>query len=225
MRQWLWAPLAGALVLAVAAPTVMAGSNPEAVIGLHIVSQEQATGTCDAYLPFGCQQFVTNVTDPGDYNIYVTVSKLDTVGLAGLQFGVIYDAAPNSGFDVANWYTCGDLDFPMSGWPAANTGTLMTWEPTFNCQGDPTRSTRPVCAGVFQVSVTGQADAFTVIPRPADGKAKVADCLSAENDLTNSTPSRLGIVTFGAEPGYNPCSVPTGVERTTWGSIKTLYEK
>lgn len=225
MRQWLWAPLAGALILGAAAPAVMAGSNPDAVIGLHIVSQEQATGTCDAFLPFGCSQFVTNVTEPGDYNIYVTVSKYDTIGIAGLQFGVIYDGVQNSGFDVQQWYTCGDLDFPMSGWPNANTGTLMTWEPTYNCKGENRERAKPICAGVFQVYANGQPDAFSVIPRPADGKAKVADCESAENDLTTSTPSRLGIVTFGAEPGYNPCSTTVGVERTTWGSIKTLYEQ
>lgn len=224
MKQWLWAALAGALVLGAAAPAAMAGSNPNAVIALHIVSQEKATGTCDAYLPFSCMQFETNVSTPGDYNIYVTVSKYDTVGIAGLQFGVEYNEAPGAGFDISNWVTCGDLNFPMVGWPNSDTGTLMTWEPTYNCKGADRTRDYPICAGVFQVYANGD-DSFQVIPRPADGRAKVADCLSAENDITFQSPSRLGVVTYGAQPGYNPCSIPTSVERTTWGSIKTLYEQ
>jgi hypothetical protein len=165
----------------------------------------------------------TNTDTPGDYNIYVTVSRYDTVGIAGLQFGVKYDPVQGSGFDITNWQSCADLNFPMSGWPNSQTGTLMTWEPTFNCQGQDRIRAIPICAGVFQVYANG-TDAFLVTPRPADGKAKVADCQSAENDITGGNPSRLGTVTFGGG-GYNPCSSLVGVESTTWGAIKTLYEK
>ena len=146
------------------------------------------------------------------------------MGVAGVQFGIDYDGANGAGCDVSSWRSCADLEFQGTGWPGDYTGNLVTWDFGDNCQlGEDVGGLAPVLVGVFEV-ITYSGDTFSIIPRPVDGLAKVADCTAAENDLTGNVPSALGTVTFGAGTGYNPCSAPVPVARTTWGSIKTLYE-
>jgi hypothetical protein len=223
MRKWLWTPLLGALVLGAGIPGAgFAGTNPDAVIGLHL-SAASGGASCGAFLPTSCNSFYTGSNTAGNWNVYVMIARYDTVGIAGAQFGIEYDDSPESGLVVHGWTSCADMEFATPGWPDSDSGTLITWEPMFNCQVDTLHYT-PVLAGYFTVTATGVAD-FRIVPRPVDGKAKVADCLSAEDDITAKVPSRLGVITFGKDYGYNPCSPLVPVERTTWGNIKTLYER
>ena len=107
----------------------------------------------------------------------------------------------------------------MPGWPnATNTGTLITWDKNNNCQiGGAT-----TVAGYFYLGVYSP-DRLSLIPRPVDAAAKVADCNASEENLTGQAPSPLGYVDFGTGSGYNPCLNIVPVEATTWGGVKSLF--
>lgn len=223
MRKWILTPLLVALTLPCLSVVAMAGSNPDAVLALHIGTRESKNPCNTVQVPLDCASYVTKTNDSGLYNIYLTVSSYDTVGVAGVQFGINYENAQGMGCDMDGWTMCGDLQFPSTDWPQGGSGNLMTWNPVENCQTG-TVTGKGVLVGVFSVT-TYSGDVFSIVPRPVDGKAKVADCLASENDLTDLSPSRLGYVVFGTGTGYNPCSVTVATEKTTWGSIKTLYDK
>jgi hypothetical protein len=223
MKSWIWASAAVLTVAMVAPGTVLAGANPDAVLALH-VSTQVTKNPCSISLPSRCEDFVTQVGDAGFRNVYLMVANYDSTGIAGLQFGVEYQDSTGEGCDIQAWVSCADLDFANDGWPSSGTGNLITWDYGDNCQGD-TTTYAPILAGVFQVT-TYSADMFRIVPRPVDGKAKVANCLYMETDITDFSPSRLGEASFGMGPGYNPClGILTPVRPTTWGSIKALYEK
>jgi len=203
------------------AGAAFAGGNPNAVMALHIGTQT-AKNPCSISLPSGsCSGYTTSTIGSGFFNVYLAIASYDSLGIAGAQFGVDYTGATGQGCDVSGWTSCADLQFPMDGWPAAGTGNLLTWEPSLNCQGDMTNYT-PILVGVFQITSYG-SDTFSITPRPNDGKAKVADCNAAEDDLTAKTPSRLGVASFGGT-GYNPCSAIVPVKATTWGNLKRMFE-
>lgn len=223
MRTWIWTPLAATLMLSVALTgAAIAGGNPNAVLALHIGTQT-TKDPCAVSLPAGdCSGYTTSTNlNAGFFNVYLTVADYDSLGIAGAQWGIQYDGAAGSGCDVEKWTTCADLEFSGTNWPAADTGNLVTWEPSLNCQGDMT-TFAPILVGVFQVT-TYSSDVFSIVPRPVDGKAKVADCNAAEDDLTGLVPSRLATASFGGT-GYNPCSAITPVKATTWGSLKRMFE-
>lgn len=151
------------------------------------------------------------------------------LGIAGLQLGIDY-AADGSGLQVFGWTLCASLQFTLSGadaWPNPHSGNLITWNaepgPGSLCQKGEVS-----IAGYIYCAAYGP-DKVSLIPRPVDGLAKVADCNSAEYVLE---PAELGFAKFsvaGTDVGCNPCRqsdecaiVPT--ERATWSSIKGLYK-
>jgi hypothetical protein len=226
MRTLITTTLVAVAALAIAAPpAAWAGGNPDAVLALHAGAQI-TKNQCDINLP-DCDGFVVNTLETGFFNIYLTVSNYDSLGVAGVQFGIDYDDAPMSGVDIENWISCSDLEFANADWPAASTGNMLTWEFNFNCQIDPGFTTpaaaAPVLIGVLQATVYSM-DELSLTPRPVDGRAKVADCLGAEDDITDALPSRLGRISFGQSTGYNPCQASVAVEPTTWGSLKSLFQ-
>ena len=226
MRSWIWTVLAVALTAGLVAPgAAVAGSNPEAMLALHVGAQV-SKNHCDVVLP-ECSGFVTSTLGSGFFNGYLTVTNYDSLGIAGVQFGIDYDDGPLSGVDIDGWFACSDLEWAGGSWPASNSGNVLTWEYTGNCQVDPgftnPADAMPILVGVFQLTVYSP-DTFSIIPRPVDGKAKVADCALSEDDITGQTPSRLGSIEFGLGGGYNPCGALVAVRPATWGSIKTLYE-
>jgi len=223
MRTWIWTPLAATLVLSVALTgTAIAGGNPNAVLALHIGTQT-AKDPCAVSLPAGdCSGYTTSTSlSAGFFNIYLTVANYDSMGIAGAQFGINYAPNPGEGCDVDGWTSCADFQFAQNEWPAAGSGNLVTWEYSLNCQGDPA-TFAPILVGVFQVTTYG-SDIFSIIPRPVDGRAKVADCTAAEDDITDQVPSRLASASFGGT-GYNPCSAIVPVKPTTWGALKRMFE-
>jgi hypothetical protein len=223
MKTWIWTPLAAALVLCLSLPSLaVAGGNPDAVLALHIGTRTAKNVCTSTSLPSDCGGYNTNTGSTGFFNLYLTVANYDTMGVAGLQFGIDYDANPGSGADVSGWTSCADLEFPGTEWPKSASGNLVTWEPSQSCQGDLVNFT-PILAGAFEVFAYG-ADNFGIVPRPVDGKVKVADCFAAEDDLTGQNPSRLAVVSFGLDNGYNPCASVVPVQKTTWGAIKSLFE-
>jgi hypothetical protein len=230
------------------ASVASAGENAIAGISLHITKPVTK-------LP--CDNLPTYVKNPGTvgaaaidskgqpcpagvgtFSVWLIVCNgSDSLGVAGLECGIEYDGALGSGVDIDSWTLCGDLEFSSGNWPAAGSGNLITWEPTFNCQDvsipDPGLDAEGnrifnhsviATAGVFQVTSYGR-DNLIITPRPVSGRAKVADCRNAEDDITFAVPSQLGIAGFcRGLNGYNfcqPLDLPT--QGTTWGKIKSQY--
>ncbi len=146
--------------------------------------------------------------EPTYYYAYVLVTDGNsTKGVAGLQFGLDYEAAAGSGVDIFGWTRCADLEFSGSGWPAAGTGTTITWVPESNCQsslpGGP-GSGVVAAAGYFYLGAYS-ADVFRITAHPAVGSAKVADCMGAESVLPGASLGTARFSTGGNEPGISPC--------------------
>lgn len=201
-----------------AAPVQASIENEKAVLALHTGPVGGQKACAETIIPADCDNWVVNNPSNGMYDLILVVANHDdSLGVAGIQYGIEFDDGPGSGVDVDQFLSCSDLDFPRAGFPTVNEGTTQTWVSTNNCQD----GIEPFIAGVFRVSVYG-ADLFRIVPRQIDAKAKVADCNGAESDLTDIVPSRLGFVSFGGT-GYNPCAVVVPVEATTWGQVKTLF--
>lgn len=208
--------IAGALLAG--ATTALAGENAGAKILVHVGSTT-TKNQCTSQTPENCRDAVVTGNVGGFYHLYVCVGNhSDSLGVAGVQFGVEYDANPNSGVDVFSWNQCATLEFAMDGWPNSQTGTIVTWDRANDCQYGPSTAT----VGYFYVGVYSP-DRFILIPRPNDGFAKVADCNSSEDDLTLAAPSALGYADFAVGDGYNPCSTIVPTRSTTWGGVKSLY--
>ena len=221
MKLWIL-PFSLALILgACVAPGAWAGDNSQSMMALHVATRT-SKNSCTYNLPSSCNDFSTSTASSGFYTIYLSIAGYDdTTGVAGAQFGVDYDGTGGSGTDIATWKSCSDLEYREDNWPAAGTGNLITWDYLGNCQRN---AAAPLTIGAFDVSIYS-GDVFSITPRPADGRAKMAGCDLVETDLTDMVPSRLGKIAFGGA-GYNPCLGPqTPVHPTTWGSIKTLYEQ
>jgi hypothetical protein len=223
------------------ASVAFAGENAIAGISLHTTTTAAVANPCtkapptfpkggdsidDRYLK--CTQGLGKVNT---LDLWVGVCNgSDSLGVKGVEFGIDYDGALGSGVDVDQWIKCSDgLEFPQDGWPAAGTGTIVTWT---TCQiessidtGDELNHQVIAVAGVFRVTVYGRSY-MSVTPRPVTGLAKVADCLAAEDVVSGKMPSQLGIAGMckGAK-GYNFCGSSSldQPEVTTWGTLKSLY--
>lgn len=209
--------LIAACLVAALASTATAGENANAKILLHL-SEPVAKNIC-ANVPADCKNAVTSGMVGNYYYAYVCIGNhSDSVGVAGVEFGIDYNGTVGQGVDVFSWNLCGDMNFPSDGFPGANTGNIVTWVRTTNCQVGPTT----VAAGYFYIGAY-TADRMTIIPRPVTGFAKVADCNVREDDLTGKIPSPLGYVDFGGGNGYNPCATVVPVQQATWSSVKGLF--
>lgn len=141
------------------------------------------------------------------------------LGIGGAQFGIRYDAADQSGVDVFAWNLCATIEFPMSGWPASGTGTLITWDTTSRCQKNEVG-----VAGYFYCGAYS-TDAFWLTARPVDGYMKVADCEAQEIVLDAVSSAGMARFTLGGDDdGCNPCTYScfqSPVQNTTWSRIKS----
>ncbi len=216
-----------ALTLGLFAPA-QAFDNDRAAVSFHITpipSKDPCTTNVPTPLAY---TMVTEVCDaPGtDYAVWFLVCNgSDSTGIAGMEFGIDYDGAPNSGVDVWSWTSCMDLNYPSANWPEANSGLLSVWDPVNHCQNTPSQPYVPytvIAIGGYLGTTFYSPDQMQIIGRPVTGYVKVVDCQSSETRIDGETPSHQGIAGF-CLPGYNPCGLPTPVETKTWGQIKQQY--
>ena len=204
-------------------------------IVLHVAPDDH--NTCyDA--PTSGEQVVTraraDATGGARYNVYVIgvpqISDNMTWGLAGMQFGIDYTRGkPGSeALIVHSWTSCSDLEFSGDNWPQSGTGNILTWVSPENCQ-----VSSMVPAGYFTVSAYAPSS-MALIPHPAAGSMKVANCAGAEAIIENYVkPARVGWVSMGGgirgtssdgcNPLLEPCDAVTPIRPTTWGKVKALY--
>jgi hypothetical protein len=254
MKRALLGLLVGCSTL-VLASVAFAGANADAGISLHITNPPVKATLCDLNAPSfggrGGKNIDTNAKpcfqgQTGDFDVWVLVCNAsDSVGIAGVEFGLEYDGATGSGVDVLDWAACGDLEFTSGSFPASGGGNAVTWLQS-NCQftntefhgtgknDDGENNGKQVVpnsviavAGVLRVTVFG-SDVMEIIPRPVSGTLKVANCAAVEENLTNAVVPRGGSAGFCSDfNGYNFCqkgALPAG-QTTTWGNIKTLYRQ
>ena len=240
MKRTLLGLLVGCMTLAFAS-VAFAGENANAGISLHIASTPAKATRCVDNAPNFRGNGGKKIKTKGQpcqrgvaaFDVWVIVCNgSDSVGVAGLEFGLAYDAAFGSGADISSWTLCGDLDFTSGDFPASGGGNIVTWEPSLNCQGTPfpgdsdlePKSRVQAIAGVLRVISYGQSQ-IEVIPRPVSGALKVASCAAVEDDITNAATPRGGIATFCTNRhGYNWCDAfKLYTEPTTWGAIKGQY--
>jgi hypothetical protein len=163
-----------------------------------------------------------------NYFAFLLGARGELPNLGGLQCGIDYEngnaggQGNGIGVDIFSWQRCAQLEFksPFPAWPAPGSSNLITWNTTTRCQtGD------YAVAGYFYLTAHGP-DRLSVIRRPSDKAAKLADCGSTEVPLEVG---RLGFVQFSAQgnqPGCNPllseCDEPVAVEASTWSRMKAL---
>jgi hypothetical protein len=200
-----------------------------------------AQNSCATLSTFDCADFATEGNVNQSYRVYVVVADVDaTKGIAGVQFGIEYDAydyqSYTGGIYIQSWTNCADIAWtvgtahltpavisPGEGrmfeqlstgelpqWPLSGSSGVFTWRWDTNCQvSEPAGPGTGAAAVVGYFTLTAydygawQGGSFSVIPRPADGRALVADCSAVATRI-----SKLGRVGFANEVGFNPCAVP-----------------
>ena len=201
-------------------PTILIHAAPvqRLACGQGPAAKEQVVTAVEVDPEIGGRNFVYLLVSP---TLYVDSSM---GGLTGLQVGIDYRAAGNSGsgIGVHGWNHCADLEFPQNDWPDPGSGNTITWA-IDTCQDE-----EVVTAGYFYVTAYAKSN-MSVIEFPPTGQAKVADCFGAEFEATPGLErSRLGWAYFGSSVGgcnplLTPCSDTVPVRPTTWGQIKARY--
>jgi len=174
---------------------------------------------------------ITPLGGPGYYYFYLLVARGNLTNLAGMQCGIAYQNNQSSnesdlaGIDIFGWTLCATLEFVTPGsnvWPRPGGGNLITWDSTNNCQ------TGEVAVAGYFYAAAYSADYFAITPRPVDGISKVANCNNTETNLVQGDLGWAQFSTGAVTPGCNPCAQicpPVAVETTTWGGIKSLFDK
>jgi hypothetical protein len=186
--------------------TALAGPNPDFKLILHLVPvpEKKQNISCYFNLPKEPKDVVTRGELSKEYLAYVLITDFSPkYGVAGVQFGISYNGKPGEGVDMTGpWKTCTLYQWPMEDWPASNTGNLLTWNQSEDCQ-----EKSPLPVGFFTVTAYSP-DRMKIIPRPVDGLARIATCgvkmINASDKMDNAKPECLGWADFGGNDGFNP---------------------
>ena len=213
--------LTALVMFAFAAPArAQRGVHEHATVGLYLTENPRS---CDASPP-ACSD---NVRVTGElslpYYAYLCVLKGDRAGgVAGIQFAIDYDPAPQSGVDVWSWVKCTDLEFPQSGFPASGLRNVITWDFTRNCQDyEPAAGEGVTAVGGYFYLTAYSNDRLSVIPvgLPNIPDVLVTDCGAAETHIDADQLGHVGFSDDGSVTGNLPC-VEITIEDKTWGGIK-----
>ena len=206
------APLVIALALmslSVATPVhaVPFDGNPK--ILLHLATTTTKNQCAAGSLADCTTAQVSGLSSGSYYFAYVLTAKGSMPNVAGAQFGVTYqdgeidDIADGQGIDIFEWRLCATLQFASVGvreWPRPLSGNLITWDAVTYCQ-----SAETAVLGYFYLGCYGAGDTLHLIPRPADGLAKLANCGSVERILISTDLGSVAFTPSGTVSGCNPC--------------------
>jgi len=204
-------------------------SSEDATIGFYL-ADAGGRAQCSSLDPPGCAD--SNIPVTGElnvgYNAVLCVFNGDVdEGIAGMSFGIEYDSNSASGVDVWGWTRCADLSFPSDNWPDAGEGNRITWLKSQNCQREtPDGLTVTAVAGFFYIfAYSADRMEITTHNRLSSGpELRVANCDGVSVDIDPQTQAgHLGFSDDESEKGDLPCA-EIKEEKTTWGSIKNLYE-
>lgn len=195
------------------APTALAAGNANAKLLLTSLSPTTKNACVRSALrPSDCSGYdsVNNLPlYPSLSYVYaLVVQGSQAEGIAGASFGIDYDGAAQSGFDVYSWTLCADAETPDAGWPAARTGNRLTFNGATNCQTTGNGNIGAVAVLGYFYSGAYSPDIVRMTPYPGTGVGSVLNCVGAE-DPVYWNPDRcqtfFGAVAFGRAGGINPC--------------------
>ncbi|MCC7144014.1 MAG: hypothetical protein IT349_18110 [Candidatus Eisenbacteria bacterium] len=121
--------LVATMALAAASGVANAGPNAGGTLVLHantaIVYTPDTTNYCGQGGLTVCDAAVSSVTgaDPVVFFAVAAFPAASSPRLAGLTFGVAYDAAVT----LAAYGSCGDFELTTGAWPNSGEGTAITW--------------------------------------------------------------------------------------------------
>jgi hypothetical protein len=215
-----------AALAAVTAPAF--AQTGEATVAMVLVN---AQGNCEALTQAAPTCATPDLKIEGDlytpyYAVLCVMNADPDKGIAGLSMGVDYDNRSGSGVDVIQWTVCADgLEFPSSDyWPAAGTGTRITWTTCQQQMPDGLDGRVTAIAGYFYISAYSP-DQFSIVKNPVQSgsELKVAECdPPAEFDIKPEHTGILGFSDDGSEKGRLECAKIQTVS-TTWGRVKEMY--
>jgi hypothetical protein len=210
------------LLLGSPAKPAWAGPNPDFKLILHLVPmpEKKRDINCFANLPKEPTGAVTRGELSREYLAYVLITDFSPKqGVAGVQFGISFNGEPREGVDMTGpWRSCTLYQWPMEDWPGSNTGNLLTWNQSQDCQ-----EKSPLPVGFFTVTAYSP-DRLKIIPRPVDGLARIATCgvklLNAGDKVDNAKLESLGWADFGEGDGYNPWDPAQNPQTMKFAPIK-----
>jgi hypothetical protein len=204
------------VLLAVLVPAAaFAGANEGAAILIGAGAWTKTTD-CTTLAKTTCAEVVPTANTTIGANNYFAVyigreaNPPAAMEVTGIDFGIEYTAAIGS---VA-WNKCGDLEVATTEplWPASGSGNSMVWtEPEIG---------NVVLAGWFRVTTYAGYGAMSMQlgQHPTFAACRVLDGGSNLDDLKYPATG-----TLDGAVGSNPNCVPTSVQTTTWGAIKSQY--
>lgn len=189
----------------------VAGPNLDGRLVVHantaLVFTNENTGYCDQAGLAACSLAVTTLpADGGIHILHILAAFSDSVEarLSGVSFGIDYDDELVS---VVDYGSCGTFELADPTWPAASSGTAITW------------SNRP----------SGRLiEVYWLAAYVAEGTPTVLELTSHPTQggyfADGATPSNvdeiIGFGTLGFDTAGNlPCPPPEAVEGGSWGSI------
>jgi hypothetical protein len=207
-------------------PTSEPGRNNNAKILVHLVGPTTKNACTRAAALPACGQIVNEGSVGPYYYAHVLVAGGYTngallSGVAGVDFGIIYNNTLQTGVDIYSWHLCADNEIPTSNWPESGGSNRVTWDPSTRCQRfEPGGTGTGVVATPGYFYMGAYSPDVLMIVKPADAEAKVHDCQGYPSTIQ---PFNLGNAAFGGGPGWNPCGQSVNVQTTTWGRIKALF--
>ena len=116
----------GTCACALWASSVLAGSNAGGTLVVQATDFVYTSdGTyCGQPIPRDCESINTKSSGAPIqvYTVLALFTDFNEPRLRGVEFGISYSAV-----EIDDWGSCGDFDYPQSGWPHSGRGTVVTW--------------------------------------------------------------------------------------------------
>jgi len=200
--------------------TGLGGQAGEPILAVHSISDTFKGHPCQ-FGPQGipCADFEVSRSSHQVWWVYLTVVRADSASGVS-EFSVGIDRS--SDMDIF-WVLCADHESLAGTWPETGTGIRLSWDTPDNCQRD-VFGTDGVYAvgGVLNIYAYGE-EWMRVTPNAADGESSmvVTDC----NGTVTTVEGPGAMMGFGGVTGFNPCLGDVPVTPSSWGRIKTQYQR
>lgn len=179
------------------AGTANAGANAGGTLVFHHLDVAYTTdnsGYCAEVMPRDCESINPN-SSGASYQVWAVLGVFSAENkpkLRGVEFGIQY-----TGVELDDWGACGIFEYPMPGWPASGTGTVVTWD------APQTKRIQPVYWFVTYLASLADLPTFELTPHPQNGGHFADAYIPAHTDLITA----YGSIGFGVS-GEAPCPAP-----------------
>lgn len=177
--------------------SAQAGPNAGGVVIAHVneglTYTADNTGYCGQSSIEWCSSADTRVDGAGLFVFYAIAAFPSSPRLAGITFGVDYDAEQ---IVLVEWGSCGDFTLPTNQWPAPGSGVAVTWD-----VGQTDRAIEVYWFAGY--SDTGDPSEFRITEHPSRG----LEPYFADDDVPSNLDVALDTGSLGFNTdGYLPCA-------------------